>query len=79
MENYANTYDNIESKIELTSNNDSLAIDAKQLYSGYIAVNYRDAFNFTNDDQKRNIIKELGKSVSGTENILFSEVLNPEF
>jgi len=79
LENYASTYDNIESKIELTSNLDSLAIDARQLYSGYIAVNFRDAFNFTNDDQKRNIIKELGKSVSGTENIVFSEILNPEF
>ncbi|MGN6639380.1 MAG: DUF3857 domain-containing protein [Mucilaginibacter sp.] len=79
LEDYTKSFEDIDSKLELSSSLDSLTIDAKQLYSGYAAIDLRDAMNLSNDDQKSKIIKELTKSVSSSENILSSEVLNQDF
>jgi hypothetical protein len=79
LEDYAKSFENIEARLELSSGLDSLTIDDKQIYAGYTSIGLRDAFNFSNDEQKRNIIKELAKSVASSENILSSEVLNAEF
>ena len=79
MEDYDKTVQNIESRLELNKDMDSLTIDAKQIFAGYASVNYRDAFNFSNDEQKKNIIKELTKAYNNSENILSSEVLNQDF
>jgi hypothetical protein len=79
LENYNKTYDNIDSRIELNSTLDSANVDARQTYTGYIAVNYRDAFNYSNEEQKRRIVKDLAKMVSNSENMVFSEISNPEF
>ncbi|WP_259065324.1 DUF3857 domain-containing protein [Mucilaginibacter sp. X4EP1] len=79
LEDYSKSYDNIDSKIEMSKNLDSLAIDSKRTFAGYAAVNMRDAFNFANDEQKSSFIKEMAKSVANTDHILSSEVLNKEF
>jgi hypothetical protein len=79
LEKYSSTFDDIDSKIELTPGLDSANVDARQTFSGYMAVDYRDAFNFSNEEQRRLIIKELGKLVSGSEHLLFSEIIDPEF
>jgi hypothetical protein len=79
LEDYNNSFNNIESRIELNSNLDSANVDAKQSYGGYIAVNYRDAFNFSNEEEKRRLIKELAKMVSNSENLVSSEISNQEF
>jgi len=79
MEPYDQTVQNLEARLELSPDLDSLSIDEKQIFQGYASVNYRDAFNYSNDEQKKNIIKELTKAFANSENILFSEVLNPGF
>lgn len=79
LEDYKRSYDNIESKLELNPALDSLTIDAKQIFDGYPAVNYRDAFNFSNEDQKKTMVKEMAKMVASTDHILFSEALNKDF
>ena len=79
LEDYTKSFENIEARLELNTNMDSLTIDEKQIYGGYIAVNYRDIFNFSNEEQKRNVIKEMTKMFASSENILSSEVLNPDF
>ncbi len=79
LEDYTRTADNIEAKLELNAGLDSLTIDDRQIFTGYSATGFRDAFNYSNDEQKTNIIKELAKSFASTDHILFSEVLNPEF
>lgn len=79
LESYDKSYNNLDSHIEFTKSLDSLDIDSKQIFAGYEAVQMRDVFNFSNDDQKRNVTKELVKIVSGTDHILFSETLNKEF
>lgn len=79
LEDYSKSLNNIDTRLELSSGLDSLTIDAKMILSGYLAVNYRDAFNFSNEDDKRKIIKEVAKGMSSSDNVLFSEVINPEF
>lgn len=79
MEAYNQTVQNLEAKLELNADLDSLTIDEKQIFQGYASINYRDAFNYSNDDQKKQFIKELTKSMANSENILSSEVLNQGF
>jgi len=79
LEDYTKTFENIETKLELNNTSDSLTIDARQIYAGYAAVGLRDALNFSNDEQKRKIVKELTKSVSSSENLISSEILNQDF
>ncbi|MBB3058952.1 DUF3857 domain-containing protein [Mucilaginibacter gotjawali] len=79
LEDYTKTFENIDTKLELNTSADSLTIDARQTYAGYAAVNLRDAFNFSNDEQKGKIVKELAKSVSSSEHIISSEILNQDF
>lgn len=56
-----------------------LIIDTKQIYTGYAAIDMRDALNFSNEDGKRNIIKQMAKMVSNSENIISSEFINSGF
>ena len=79
LEKYDQSFNNIECRIELNKTEDSLIMDTKQLFSGYSAIGLREPFNFATEEQKRQIIKELSKFVTKSENITFSEVLNPEF
>ncbi|MDR3693514.1 DUF3857 domain-containing protein [Mucilaginibacter sp.] len=79
LEDYTKSFENIDTRLALNNTSDSLTIDARQTYAGYAAVNLRDAFNFSNDEQKGKIVKELTKSVSSSENIISSEILNPDF
>lgn len=79
LEDYNKSTENIESKVEFSHNMDSLIVDEKQIYSGYLSVNVREAFNFSNEEQKREIIKEIAKRYSNSENVTFSEILNSGF
>lgn len=79
IEDYTRSVEEIESNLVLTGGLDSLNIDTKQTYTGYSAVEFRDAFNFSNDDDRKKIIKELAKSVSSSDNLGFSEILNQGF
>jgi hypothetical protein len=79
LEDYTGSFDDIEARLELNPGLDSLTIDDRQMFKGYNATGFRDAFNYSNDEQKTNIIKQLAKSFASTDHILFSEILNPEF
>jgi hypothetical protein len=79
LEDYTKSFDNMETKIELSKDMDSLSIDSRLLFGGYAAVDYRDIFNFANDDQKKDMFKQLAKNVANTDHILTSEVLNQDF
>ncbi|MBS1934087.1 MAG: hypothetical protein JST96_08805, partial [Bacteroidetes bacterium] len=79
LEDYHKSFSNIESKIEFDGNLDSLVIDAKQIYGGYTASVYRDIFNLSNAEQKQSVIKDMAKTVSGSEHIIFSEIKNQGF
>ncbi|SDE02530.1 protein of unknown function [Mucilaginibacter pineti] len=79
LENYSKSAQNIEAKMVFTNDLDSLNIDEKQLFTGYASTGYRNAFNFSNEDQKKDIIKDITQRYSNSENLLFSEVLNLPF
>ncbi len=79
LEDYQKSFQNIEARLELNPGLDSIAIDEKQIFAGYAAIGYRDAFNYANADQQKDMIKELTKAFANSENILFSEVLNQDF
>jgi hypothetical protein len=78
LEGFKNNYSNIESKIELNKNNDTLLVDMKQLYGGYEAAYYRAGYNYASAEGKRNFIRELVKFGTNSENIISSELINPE-
>jgi hypothetical protein len=79
LEDYKRSAENIETKLAFNSDLDSLIIDNKQILAGYMSTGYRDAFNFSNEDQKREILKELTKRAFNTETITSSEILNLSF
>lgn len=79
LEDYKESYNNIEASVELTSGRDSLLIDTRQLYSGYSASIYRSSFNFTTKEQQREFLKSLVKYNTNSEHILSSKVENEDF
>lgn len=79
LEDYSKSFDDIESHMELNATMDSITIDEKQIFAGYAAVTYRDAFNYSNEQQKKDIVKQLTKAFANSENILSSEILNQDF
>ncbi len=76
---YGKNIHGMEVTMNLSKKMDSLEIDSKQTYSGYGAIDMRNAFNYANDENKQNFIKQMAKMVSGSENVLFSKVSNQEF
>ena len=79
LENYADSYSNIDAVVKLNPKLDTLQISMKQSYSGYSASFYRAAFNFTSAEEQKNMIKELVRFGTNSENIIESGVHNKEF
>lgn len=79
LENYADSYSNIDAIIKLNPKLDTLYITMKQLYSGYSASYYRAAFNFSSAEEQKNMIKQLVRFGTNSENIMESGVENKEF
>jgi len=79
LENYTKTFDNIESNLSLNSNLDSMNVDLKLIFAGYVANEYRDALNLSNDEQRTKLVKEMAKDFAGSDNLKFSEVLGQDF
>jgi hypothetical protein len=79
LEDYLQSYTNLEGKIALNQSMDSLLLDMKFLYGGYSAAGYRYGFNFLTDEEEKNAIKEFSKDALGTETILFSSIENRSF
>lgn len=79
LEDYHKTFDNIESNLNLNSSLDSMNVDVRLSYAGYIANEYRDALNLSNDEQKTKMIKEMAKDFAGSDNLKFSEVTGQDF
>jgi Domain of Unknown Function with PDB structure (DUF3857)/Transglutaminase-like superfamily len=79
LENYQQSYVNLESKLSLNSTMDSLLMDMKFLYGGYSAIGLRFDFDFLTSEQERDAIKEFSKNAIGSETILSSSIENRAF
>jgi hypothetical protein len=71
-----NTYNNLDAKLTLNPDMDSLVLDMKFIFGGYEAAIFRDGFDFLTPEQTQNAIKEYAKRSIGTETILLSELQN---
>lgn len=79
LEDYKQTANNIEANVSLTSTMDSMLVDIRQLYTGYSAAVYRASFIFSSADEKKQMLKDLVKFGTNSENILNSKLENVEF
>ena len=79
LEDYTQTTNNIEANVSHSPIMDSLLIDIRQIYSGYSAAVYRASFIFSSADEKKQMLKDLVKFGTNSENILSSNLENVEF
>jgi Domain of Unknown Function with PDB structure (DUF3857) len=79
LEDYTHNSSNIEARVELNPASDTLLVNIKQSYRGYSASIFRAVFNFTNDEQQRQYLKEFVKFGTNSENIISSELENQDF
>ncbi len=79
FEDYTKSIQNLHTRLEFTPALDSLTVDATHQFAGYPSVNYRDAFTFSNEEEKKKLIKEISKLVSDSEDVLSSDIANADF
>jgi hypothetical protein len=77
MEDFEHTYSNMDISVRMDKD-DALIMDVKQLYGGYTAPNYRVPFVFLPADQQNNVLKELIKFGTNSENIITHSFENRE-
>lgn len=77
MEDFVNSYSNMDINVRMDKD-DALIMDVKQLYGGYTAPSYRVPFVFLPADQQRNVLKELIKFGTNSENIITNSFENRE-
>jgi hypothetical protein len=77
-EDYTQSSNNIEAKLQLNKTLDTLLVKSRQLYSGYSAVFYRTSFNFTSEEKQKELLKELVKFGTGSEKVISSKIENKE-
>jgi hypothetical protein len=75
-EDYTQSSNNIEAKLQLNKTLDTLIVKSRQLYSGYSAVFYRTSFNFSSEEKQKELLKELVKFGTGSEKVISSNIEN---
>jgi hypothetical protein len=73
------TQSNIEAHIKFNSSVDTLEVDAKNLFTGYMSEPYRRIFNYNSDEDQKEIMKSMVKHNLGTEKIISSKIENKAF
>ena len=77
-EDYTQSGNNMEAKIQLNKTLDTLIVKSRQLYSGYSAVFYRTSFNFSSEEKQKELLKELVKFGTNSEKVISSKIENKE-
>lgn len=76
LENWDQSAINLDASVKLSEDNQDLIINLRQIYKGYPAAVYRTAFAFNNEEDRKNITKELVKFGTNSENIISSKLEN---
>jgi hypothetical protein len=79
LEDYAQTFYRIDSKVTLNAQADTLMVDMKQSYGGYSAASYRAGFTYGSADNQKTLLKDMVKYGTSSENIISSEMQNSDF
>lgn len=77
LEDVAKSYVNMDVALSM-SKNDTITLNVKHIYGGYAASNYKLPFVFLPEDQQRNVLKEMIKFGTNSENILSNSFENKE-
>ncbi len=78
MEDYQYSYLNMNIAAKLNADGDALEMEVKQLYGGYALANYKAPFVFTPVEEQYNILKQLIKFGTNSENIISHSFENKE-
>ena len=79
LEDYTQSSDDIDAKIELNTSADTLLINTRQLYRGYSAGFYRAVFNYSSEEDQKKYLKEFVKFGTNSENIVSTKLENKDF
>ena len=79
LEDYTQSSNNIDAKVQLNAGADTMLVDIKQSYRGYSAGFYRAVFNFTSGEQQKTYLKEFVKFGTNSENIVSTKIENQDF
>ncbi|MEI9913104.1 MAG: DUF3857 domain-containing protein [Bacteroidota bacterium] len=79
LEDYTKTVINTEADVQLNKSADTLLVTISQIYSGYSASTYKAIFNFSSDENKKLVTKEMIKFGTNSENIVSSKMENADF
>lgn len=79
LEDYTQSVNNTEADVSLNKTADTLLITISQIYSGYSASVYKAIFNFSSDENKRSVKKEMIKFGTKSENVVSSSIENDDF
>ena len=78
MEEYQYSFLNMDIKAALDKNGDALELDIKQSYGGYAAPNYKAPFVFMPVEEQKNVLKEMVKFGTNSENMISHSFENKE-
>jgi len=79
LEDFTETFHNLESSVQFDATTDTLLIDMKQLYGGYAGSLYRADYTLGTAEDQKNMLKELVKFGTNSERIISSEIQNSDF
>ncbi len=79
LEDYTLSSSNMDARVKIFPENDSLVIDTKQAYTGYTSSVYRSAFSFASAEDQKTFLKQLLKNGTNSEKVMSSKIENKEF
>lgn len=69
---------NIDAKVSLNTSLDTLVVHSRQSYTGYSSIFYRASFNFSPEEQRQLLIKQMSRFGTNSERVIASKVENME-
>lgn len=79
LEDLQQNQHNLEVAARLDATLDTLLVDVKEISSGYGSYFYRSAFNFRSAEEQRELVKEIVKTGTHSENIVSYKIENQDF
>jgi len=79
LEDYRESSINTKVDLRLNEDADTLELKLVQSFTGYATFNYRAGFNFSGAEDRQLLLKNLIKTITGTDHILSSAVENEDF
>jgi len=79
LEDISKSYERTEVALRLDPASDTVIADIKESLGGYNAVGFRAAWILSKPDDRREMVKEISKSITNSERIITSNVENADF